>query len=174
MPHLGPGMKSLFKAWGRPEPSHDALLRQLPLFHTLTRRERGILGLILHERSYVADEIVFEEGEEGLGMYIVVEGGVKATIKGSLLRFSGRAEVGTLAPGDTFGEMALLEGVTRAATIIATESPTRLLSLFQPELLRLLQSHPRIGQKICYELACGLSRRFRALIHKDPASALHH
>lgn len=162
-------MKTLLSAWRRgPESPHDAVLRQLPLFRTLTRRERGNLELILHERTYVAGEVVFEEGEEGLGMYIVLEGRVKVVRQGLI----GKRELGTLSTGESFGEMALLEGVTRSGTVIADESPTRLLSLFQPELLRLLRTHSRIGYKICYELACGLSRRYRSVMDREPGSDL--
>lgn len=165
------GVRKLLQAWRRaPDSPHEAVLRQLPLFHTLTRRERGLLELILHERTYAAGEVVFEEGEEGLGMYIVLEGKVTVVRNGLV----GRRELGTLAAGDSFGEMALLDGVTRSASAIASESPTRLLSLFRPELLRLLTAHSRIGYKISYEMACGLSRRYRGVMDREPGRDLLH
>ena len=162
-------LKSLFKLWRRgPASPYDAVLRQIPLFHTLNQRERGLVELILHERTYVAGELIWEEGEEGLGMYIILEGQVKVVRKG----IAGKRELGTLAVGESFGELSLLEGGTRTVGVIAAESPTRLLSLFRPELLRLMENHSRIGHKLCYELACGLARRYRTVLDREPGREL--
>ena len=47
---------------------------RVPLFSCLSRKELEVIAAILHERSYIANEIIFDEGDEGLGMYIIVEG----------------------------------------------------------------------------------------------------
>ncbi|SDU28389.1 protein phosphatase [Verrucomicrobium sp. GAS474] len=152
-----------------PAAGNDEVIRQLPLFHTLTRRERGLLRLILHERTYTAGEVICEEGEEGLSMYVIIEGKATAFRTGD----RERREL-TLGVGDSFGEMALLQGARRPATLVASESPTRLLSLFQPELLQLLEGHHRIGYKISYQLACMISKRFRTFLARETGNELIH
>jgi len=152
------------------ENSHDSLLRQLSLFRSLTRRERGLIELILHERTYVAGEVIWGRGEEGLGMYIVVEGSVEAILTDT----SGPRRLGTLGTGETFGEMSLLEETPRSIDLIAAESPTRLLSLFRPDLAKLIEGHPRLGNKLAFELARNLARRLLRLIEEAGAAPQHH
>jgi CRP/FNR family cyclic AMP-dependent transcriptional regulator len=161
-------MKKLFLRLlsSRVECRHWEVLHKIHLFETLTRRELGIVELILHERAYLGDEIVFEEAEQGLGMYIILSGSVR------ILRHAaagGTREIGVLGPGESFGEIALIKGVKRSATAVA-QGPTRLLSLFQPEFLRLISTHHRIGAKMSYEMASALANRFHYLLEKDPTS----
>src|SRR5271170_6822317 len=87
---------------------HGDVLCQLQLFRTLTRRELGLIELILHERTYLAEEVIFEEGEQGLGMYIILEGSVKVIRRGGIRSMLGKQEIATLGPGESFGELALL------------------------------------------------------------------
>jgi len=155
----------------RPAPScrHWDVLHKIPLFQTLSRRELGIVELIMHERSYMGDEIVFEEGEEGLGMYIILEGEVRVVRRGILRKIVGNEEIAVLGPGESVGEMGLLDGVKRSAAVVA-KGPTRVLCLFQPEFLRLLHTHHLIGFKLSYELARGMAKRFRGFIEREPTS----
>ena len=142
-----------------------AVLRKVALFSTLKPKELKLVEEILHERSYIAGEIIFEEGDEGLGMYIVVEGGVKMYRKGA----EGKQELASLSPGTYFGEMALLEGAPRAASAVALAS-TRLLVFFRPEFLNILETHGQTGAKLSLQLARLTSARLReSLISAFPA-----
>jgi CRP-like cAMP-binding protein len=149
---------------------HAGLLCQLQLFRTLTQRELSLIELILHERTYLSEEVIFEEGEQGLGMYIILEGSVKVIRRGAQRNVLGKQEIATLGPGESFGELALLSTeARRSATVIAT-APTRLLSLFQAEFFRLLQTHNRLGFKVSYQMACNMADRFRGMIEKGAIS----
>ena len=155
----------------RPAPAtrHWEVLHKIPLFHTLSRRELGIVELILHERSYLGDEIIFEEGEEGLGMYIILEGEVRVLRRGVIRKIVGAEEIAVLGPGESVGEMALIDGVKRSAAVVA-KGPARVLCLFQPEFLQLLHTHRVIGFKVTYELARGLAGRLRGFLDQTSTS----
>ncbi len=155
----------------RPAPAcrHWEVLHKIPLFQTLSRRELGIVELILHERSYLGDEIIFEEGEEGLGMYIILEGNLRVVRRGILRKLTGNEEIAVLGPGESVGEMALLDGVKRSAAVVA-KGPARVLCLFQPEFLQLLHTHRVIGFKVTYELARGMAGRIRVYLEQGPTN----
>jgi CRP/FNR family transcriptional regulator, cyclic AMP receptor protein len=162
-------MKSILRQLFQPKVvcQHAELLHKLRLFHTLTYRELSFVELILHERIYQEDEVIFEEGEQGLGMYIILEGKVKVVRRGALRKVLGKQEIAVLEEGESFGELALLSSDSkRSATVIAA-TQTRLLSMFQPEFLRLLESHDRLGAKLSFELACSMADKFRRSIEND-------
>jgi len=131
-------------------------LHRVPLFSSLTKRELKRLEPLFHDRRYAADEVVFEQGEEGLGMYVVVEGKVKISTRNG----TGEKPLAELGNGQFFGELALLDGAPRSATAIATE-PCRLIGFFRTEFLELLETNGRAGTKISLELARMTSSRLR-------------
>ena len=140
-------MNSLWKnVLGGTGEEEEDVLRNIPLFDDLSRRDIAILRRILHRREYVAGESIFTQGEPGLGMYIIAKGVVSIQSEPS-----GR-ELVELNDGDFFGEIALLNEVIRSATARA-KSDCMLLSLFQPDLLGLLDRNPRLGVKILLSLA---------------------
>ena len=141
-------MQSLWKSLlgAGSQSSEDALLGAIPLFEDLSAREIDAVQRLLHRRDYVAGESIFVEGEPGLGMYIISNGVVSIQSEPS-----GR-ELVSLSDGDFFGEIALLNEVIRTATARAKTDCT-LLSLFQPDLLSLLDRNPRLGVKVLLALA---------------------
>ena len=141
-------MQSLWKSLlgGSGGSSEDDLIGRIPLFEDLTGRELDAVRRLLHRRDYVAGESIFVQGEPGLGMYIIVRGAVSIQSEPT-----GR-ELVELAHGDFFGEIALLNEVIRTATARAKTDCT-LLSLFQPDLLSLLDRNPRLGVKVLLALA---------------------
>ncbi len=140
-------MSSLWKnVLGGAGEGEEDVLRGIPLFAELNRRELGTLQHLLHRREYVAGESVFVQGEPGLGMYIIARGAVSIQSEPS-----GR-ELVALGDGDFFGEIALLNEVIRTATARA-KTDCLLLSLFQPDLMGLLDRNPRLGVKILLALA---------------------
>jgi CRP/FNR family transcriptional regulator, cyclic AMP receptor protein len=92
-------------------------LRQLSLFATLSRRELRVVDGLLDERRYLKGEIVFDEGEEGQTVYVIITGRV-------LICRQGEPETGRITEigaGVVFGELALLEDAPRAAQARAME-----------------------------------------------------
>ena len=134
-------------------------LKALSLFKRLTVRELRELDELLHARSYQKDEVVFDEGDMGLGLFIVVSGRVR--IESSHVALKRLAP--EFGPGDFFGELALFEEVERTARAVALE-PTQLLALFRSEFFSLLERDRGIGVKILFELSRTVVLRSRKLL----------
>jgi CRP-like cAMP-binding protein len=131
-------------------------LKSLPLFEGLTTRQLMDLANEVHEEQHDAETIVFREGEPGDCLYLIVEGQVRVTRGETLLRDQG--------PKSFFGEIAVLEDVSRTATITAT-SRVRFLRLDRDDLLRLMEELPAIAIGICQNLSrrvSELTERVRA------------
>ncbi|HTY04380.1 MAG TPA: cyclic nucleotide-binding domain-containing protein [Rhodocyclaceae bacterium] len=133
-------------------------LRKLPLFAELSIQELAILAALLHVREYVAGEIIFDEGETGQAMYVILEGEV------TICR-QGRPEDGFLTgllPGEFFGELGLLDDAIRTAQARAA-SHCRVAVLFREDFNGLMESHLRIAHKIGRQLLRHLGERLREL-----------
>lgn len=134
-----------------------ALLKRVPMFAELSRRELAEVEKILYRRSYAPDEVIFRQGDPGVGMY-VIERGTVAVIQES----TGRT-LASLRAGEFFGEIALLNETPRSARAVATTASV-LHGLFQAELYDLVQRNPRLGTKLLLPLARNLGSR---LLHAD-------
>jgi CRP-like cAMP-binding protein len=86
-------------------------LEHVPLLEDLTKRDRQRLAQSLKERTFKSGQEIVVEGRTGVGFFIILEGKAAVTIGGNLVQ--------ALGPGDYFGEMALLDGGARTATITA-------------------------------------------------------
>jgi CRP-like cAMP-binding protein len=108
-------------------------------------------------RTVAAGETVIREGLAGESMFMIVSGTVKVTVD-----VGGKPRpLNQLGPGDVIGEMALLGGGTRSATVTATET-TELLRLDEQSLERVRRRSPRIAAKLFLNLSRILSDRLRA------------
>lgn len=124
----------------------------------LSARDLKILEDLVHQRHYLADEIVFDEGEEGEALYLVVSGQVVICHPGKKLQ-----PIATLGPGAFFGELALLDNDVRAAEARAL-APAVLAVFFRGDFERLMESHARIASLIAVQLARHLGRRLRTMV----------
>ncbi|SPE60572.1 conserved hypothetical protein [Verrucomicrobia bacterium] len=134
-------------------------LKKIGLFKQLSTRELREVDELLHERVYQKDEIIFDEGDIGLGLFMVVTGRVKLS--------SSHAPLQQLAPefgsGDFFGEMALFDDAPRSARVTAVET-AQVVALFRREFFSLMERNRSIGTKILLELARTVCRRSRLLL----------
>ena len=138
-------------------------LKKMALFVDLTRREMRIVDGFMHERNYLAGEVIFDEGEEGQAFYLVLAGKVLICRQGQELD-----PIATLESGSFFGEMALLDNAPRSAQARAVENCT-LVVLFRGDFESLILSHALIASKISLQLARHLGARLRARARGDPA-----
>lgn len=148
---------NIFKNESSNEESIFSMLSRVPIFAELKQRELKEIERIAHRRRFKADEIIFWEGEPGVGMYIIQ--------KGSVLIFKdkkdgGREKLALLKSGEFFGELALLDESPRSATAIAQEE-TEIIGIFRPDLFGLLQRKPRLGVKLALKLASMIGERLR-------------
>jgi hypothetical protein len=120
-----------------PPPTH------IPLFSDLTSSEFIAVALLLVRRVAKVGEVIVREGDPGDSMFIVSTGEVRATI----LRDGQQVPVATMRDGDFFGEMAVLSGEPRTATVTAVKS-TELLELSREHLSEICARHPHVEAKI--------------------------
>ena len=132
----------------------DKILMQIPVFQDLNNRELQIIKRILHQREYGKQEIIFSQGDVGLGMYIVVSGQVEITCD------PGSHVLADLKEGDFFGELALLDDAPRSASA-KTRAPGTILCFFKPEMLDIINRYPSIGCKILFRLAWTIGERLK-------------
>lgn len=97
-----------------------ALLGRSAFFENLDADERLACAALGEERLYTRGEAIMREGEAGTSMFVIASGRADVTIAGGLVR--------SLGPGDFVGEMSLLTGERRAATVVASE-PCRLMEM---------------------------------------------
>lgn len=130
-----------------------SLLQRVPLFAELSNDELAQIGAVAVPRAFPRGVRVFHEGDTSDACYIVRSGDLRVTREHS----DGRAiALATLAAGDIFGELAMLDGGARSASV-ETLADSELLALPAGDVRRLLAQHPDIAVK----LIVALVRRLR-------------
>ena len=130
--------------------SIDGLLAEVPLFSRLSTKEREQVRSLMTETTVSAGTVLAREGAIGQEFFIILTGTAKVERGGTHL-----ADVG---PGDFQGEMSLLDGGPRTATVTATSDMTIMVAT-QREFSSLLDAAPMIGRQMLPALA----QRVRAL-----------
>ena len=143
-------------------------LQDIPLFKSLTDKELSILQTKLKRVEFKAGDTIIEEGEVDDTMYIFESGKVKITRKLTLKIGTrwGEAEkamdILDAKQVSFFGEMSLVTGAPRSATITAITDCV-LYTLSSRDLKEIAEKHPSIGYKIMKEIATVLAERVRKL-----------
>jgi hypothetical protein len=125
------------------EPTREPPPTHIPLFSDLTTSEFIAVAILLVRRVAKVGEVIVREGDPGDSMFIVSTGEVRATV----LRDRQQVPVATLRDGDFFGEMAVLSGEPRTATVTAVKA-TELLELSRENLREICSRHPEVEAKI--------------------------
>jgi len=123
------------------------LLKRAPLLAGLGRREIEEVGRLVEEIDVPAGQVLMREGETGREFFVLVEGSVAIDRGGSRVR--------TMAPGDFFGEIALLAEGPRTATA-TTETASKVLVLGHREFHSLMDQFPAIRMCVLEALAARL------------------
>jgi CRP-like cAMP-binding protein len=126
------------------------LLRKVELFEGFTTKELESVASMCKPAEFRYGDNVVTEGERSARLYIIAEGTAEVRVHGE--------RVDEIGPGDYFGEIAVIDGEPRAATVTAT-SPVSTLSLANFNVKALLRASPEIGFKMLQK-ACA---RIRAL-----------
>jgi CRP-like cAMP-binding protein len=132
-------------------------LKSIPIFASLSNFELKFVAAILHHRNYVANELIFREGEAGNGMYIIQSGQVRIVGQN---QNSEEVLFARLQSEQFFGELSLVDGNPRSASAIADDNSV-LFGFFKPDLMDLVAQQPEIGSKILLNLASVLADRLR-------------
>ncbi|MBM4379506.1 MAG: mechanosensitive ion channel [Deltaproteobacteria bacterium] len=124
----------------------DAVLRRVEILSVLTEAERRHVASELRPRWFGRGEQVIEQGAPGQTFYVVAEGTV------AVLTGKPTVEVARLSTGATFGEMSLLTGEPRAATVVAA-TDALLLELDRPTFAQLFAGHDGLAPELARVLA---------------------
>ena len=123
------------------------LISRVPLFAGCSKRELGEIAALADELSLPAGRKLTSEGASGREFVVLVEGAAEVR--------RGGHPVNHLGPGDFLGEISLVTGQKRTATVTTTV-PSRLLVVSAPDFRRLLRDLPTLQSKVLDTLAARL------------------
>jgi CRP/FNR family transcriptional regulator, cyclic AMP receptor protein len=134
---------------GRSRRELTELLGDIALFSRCSRRERATVARHMETASLPVDSTLIEEGEEGDALFLILEGSVSVR--------HGDRPVAVQGPGGYFGELALLDGEPRSATVVAAEDVT--VAVLGVRMFRiLLREFPEMALQLLAGLAGDLRR----------------
>lgn len=143
---------------------HSELLAQIPLFDTLSTEDTEALAKRLAERKFAAGEKVFDKGDKGSSMYIVLSGAAQIFLPGD---GDDRVVLKDVRTGEYFGELSLFDDKPRSASVSAS-TDTVLLELTREEFAEHLGRSPTAAMAILAEMAERL-RETNALLSQRAA-----
>ncbi len=133
--------------------TNRAFLRQVSLFSGLSDKDLRELESVVRERSFRKNEVIFHAQEPGSALFVIKRGRVKISMDDK----SGREIILRLfTAGDFFGEMSLLDGEPRSATVSSLE-PCQALILYRDQFIEFVTRRPQVVMK----MLTALSRRLR-------------
>jgi signal transduction histidine kinase len=127
-------------------------LGKVELFSGLLAEGMQSLEQTAEMRAYKPRDVIFQEGDPGDGIYVVVEGEVQVS---TLVSETERRVLTSVEPGDFFGEMAILDDRPRSATAQA-ERDTKVYFLHRDDLLKLLEHSPKLAVCLLREFSLRL------------------
>jgi CRP/FNR family transcriptional regulator, cyclic AMP receptor protein len=119
----------------------EEMLSKVGLFAGLNRKYVKALAAVCAEREFKKGDYLMKQDESGIGLFIIIEGSVRVVKTDSS---GNEVEVGHNGSGDIMGEMTVLDGASRSASVIA-ESPTTCLILASWEFNSFLKVHPEVA-----------------------------
>jgi CRP/FNR family transcriptional regulator, cyclic AMP receptor protein len=125
-----------------------AMLRRNRLFDELSEQDVSTIVDLSKEVEHQQGQVIVIEGRDGVGFHLLLEGTALVSVKGRTLR--------TLSPGEAFGDIAVIDGGPRSASVTA-DTRLRTLSLPPWEFKPLLMEHPQLAYKMLIKL-CALLR----------------
>ena len=122
----------------------EELIRQVPLFSSLDKKEMQGLASSMKERTFAEGDTIASEGQSGIGFFIIDEGEAGVSVGGE--------ERATLGHGDYFGEVALIDDGARTATITA-KTPLKCYGITSWEFRPLVENNAGLAWKMLQMMA---------------------
>ena len=138
------------------------LLKKSPIFSLVMTDDLRVVAQAMEKQEYFAGDCIFEIGDQGDHLYIIVSGKVGISLES---KSSDKSYIATLSSGDCFGEMNLLDDLPRSATAEVIED-TALLSLEKTRLRGLIQSYPDMSVGMLRSLSLRLRDANQKLINE--------
>ena len=143
-------------------------MKRAVLFHGMNEKQLDQLATISHEHVYNTHEKIFEEGALGDGIYIIGTGQVSVEHTDS----DGNSTAAIyLGEGQVFGEMSLIDGAKRSASIVAVDEHTQIYHMSTDDLNNLCQTNTDIGYVMMRNIAQDLSFKLRHGTHNPQKNA---
>ena len=130
------------------------LLGGVPLFAGLSQRDLKRIGALAEEVWFPPGDHVIDEGKPALAFYVILDGTARVA------RGAAKRVLGHLGPGDYFGELSLIDGSVRSASVIA-ETTLDVIRLKRTAFRQVLRREPDVALRIM----SGMAARVRALEH---------
>lgn len=135
------------------KPKLDVVLASVALFEGLSKRHLKQIAALATVDNYMEGATIVKEGESGDSFFLVLSGQAKVLVR--------KRNVNRILPGDHFGEISLLDGGPRSASVV-TETPMTVASIGRKGFERLLQNDPDLSLAMLRTLA----KRLRS-VRKD-------
>lgn len=137
-------------------------LRRVEIFNGLTDEELLRIANLCKIQRVGAGTTIFNEGDDGDELYIIHEGCVRVSLNAKTPQGSfAPTTINMLYAGQSFGEMVLLGGATRSASVISAD-PCVLLLIKEHDFSRLCDESPRIGYRVMRNLSSDLAYKLRS------------
>lgn len=129
-------------------------LASVPIFEGLSMRHLRQIAGVAEVADYMEGASVVRQGDEGDSFFVVLTGQAKVTVNGRT--------VNRVVPGDHFGEISLLDGGARTASVVS-ETPMTLLMIDRRSFTKLLEREPSISVALLQSLSRALRRVDRSI-----------
>jgi len=128
------------------------LLGRLPLLENCTKKELGEIASIMVEAERPEGTYLTREGQDGGLMFVIVEGTADVVTGAERSNGSRRKVIGHLKAGDVVGELSLIDGQARSASVIAT-SPVHVLEINRDDFQKLVHRSPKFVKALLRSLS---------------------
>jgi CRP/FNR family transcriptional regulator, cyclic AMP receptor protein len=127
----------------------DSALRGVPLFSGMTDRALDAISALVSQRTFETDDDLVREGEPG-DSFVIIRAGSATVLKDD-------RQIAELGPGDFLGEISLIDGGPRTATVRAT-TPIDALEISRQDFTTLLEGHPAVRLELLMALTARIRR----------------
>ena len=134
-----------------------SLITFSPLFENFNLAEIGLLSQFMQVYRAEPGAEIIHEGETGDFMVFLIEGSIEVFKRD---RWNAPRLIALIAPGQSFGEMSMIDGEPRFASCVSAET-CLMAVLSRDSLARIILEQPTLGAKILMELVLMLSQRLR-------------
>ena len=127
--------------------AHEAIIANVDLFQDLSKAQLKRLASASTEVSHPPGKAVATEGRSGLAFHLIIEGSATVSKDGRELR--------TLGPGDYFGEISMIDGRPRSATVTAHE-PLKAMAIPHQDFEAVIDEDPEFARRLLKTLCARL------------------
>jgi CRP/FNR family cyclic AMP-dependent transcriptional regulator len=151
---------------GKTTDSIPRFLRNIDVLNNFSENELRILAKFLHLRKFQPGEVIFKQGDLGVGFYLLYSGYADIIVESNEEGMNGKLDskhILTLEKSDYFGELALLQEISIRNASAVSRQGCELLGLFKPDIEELINHHPVIAAKLLQSISLIVANRLFSL-----------